>query len=320
MRASRLVSLLILLQMRGRMPAARIAEMFEVSTRTIYRDVDALSAAGIPIYADPGRDGGIALHDGYRTRLTGFSDAEAQALPLAGSPLADDLGLGAEAFAARLKLAAALPPDRSAQAERMAQRIHLDPLPWYHHAEPLAGLSALADAVWRERRARIDYEGWNRRTDRVVDPLGLAQKGGLWYLIARTGKAIRTYRVSSIVTLDVLDEPFERPSRFDLARHWAGEVQRFEAALAACPATLRISPEGRRILRATLPNVDAQIGVTSRPSEPPGWVEADVRLELPETSALQLLALDAEVEVLAPAELRAEVTRQTQRVMALYRP
>src|SRR5215470_2164491 len=180
MRASRLLSLLILLQMRGRMSAEALAAEFEVSVRTIYRDMDQLSAAGVPVYAERGRNGGFALLDGYRTRLTGFTPAEAEALLLAGvGPAAADLGIGAEAAAAQLKLLASLPPDSGASAQRVASRFHLDPINWYSRAESIDILPALASAVWTEKRVRIRYESWTDLVTREVDPLGLVLKAGI---------------------------------------------------------------------------------------------------------------------------------------------
>src|SRR5574338_1215164 len=159
MRASRLLSILILLQMRGRMSAEALAAEFEVSVRTIYRDIDQLSAAGVPVYAERGRSGGFQLLDGYRTRLTGFTPAEADALLLAGvGGAAADLGIGAELAQAQLKLLASLPPDSGASAQRVATRFHLDPINWYTRSEPLDLLPSLAAAVWRDQRIRIRYE------------------------------------------------------------------------------------------------------------------------------------------------------------------
>src|SRR5512143_1952796 len=222
MRASRLLSLLILLQMRGRMSAEALAAEFEVSVRTIYRDVDQLSAAGVPVYAERGRNGGFALLDGYRTRLTGFTPAEAEALLLAGvGPAAADLGVGAEAAAAQLKLLASLPPDSGASAQRVAARFHLDPVNWYRRVEASEILPAVANAVWGERRIRVRYESWRDLVDRDLDPLGLVLKAGVWYLVAAVKGQARTYRVSNIRALEVLSAKAQRPARFDLARYWA---------------------------------------------------------------------------------------------------
>jgi len=199
MRASRLLSILILLQMRGRLSAEALAAEFEVSVRTIYRDVDQLSAAGVPIYAERGRAGGFQLHDGYRTKLTGFTPQEADALLLSGiGAAAQDLGLGPDLAAAQLKLLASLPPESGASAERVSARFHLDPNAWYTRADASEALKPLAAAVWAERRVRVRYESWKDVVERTLDPLGLVLKGGAWYLVANVKSRPRTYRVSNI--------------------------------------------------------------------------------------------------------------------------
>jgi predicted DNA-binding transcriptional regulator YafY len=320
MRASRLLSMLILLQLRGRTNAARLAEALEVSVRTIYRDVDALSAAGVPVYAEPGRDGGIALDQSYRTRLTGLTIAEAETLALAGpGGQARDLGLGGEALAAQLKLRASLPADRNAGAERVASRYHVDPVPWYQRAETLPCLPMLAEAVWRDRPVRFDYEGWRGRGSRRVEPLGLVQKGGLWYLIGSAEGAILTFRVANIHGLELLDGGFERPRDFDLARHWASRIATFEAELAGGQAVIRISEEGRRILRAVNAMADEAVAATARPWRD-GWFEASIPIEATDYAARQLLRLGTEVEVISPDALREAVASEAARVCALYAP
>ncbi|MFO1338707.1 MAG: WYL domain-containing protein [Burkholderiaceae bacterium] len=319
MRSSRLLSLLLLLQLRGRTSAAALAREFEVSVRTVLRDVDALSAAGVPVYAERGRHGGIALHGGFQTRLTGLTAAEARALPLAGlAAAAKDLGFGADANLARRKLMASLPLDEGAGAQQVAERFHLDPLPWYHPAEAPDCLPRLADAVWRERRVRLDYEGWDGGRRRELSPLGLVLKGGLWYLVASADGRPRTYRVSSIRGLDVLGTGFRRPRRFDLASHWAASVADFEARLMAATATVRLSAEGQRILRAVSPLVAARADATQRPDTTPGWVVAEIPIESAEYSARQLLRLGTEAEVLSPPAVRAAVAHEAAQVSALY--
>src|SRR3954465_1534667 len=197
MRASRLVSVLLLLQTRGRMTAPQLAEELEVSIRTIYRDVEALSEAGVPVYADRGPHGGVRLVDGYRTRLTGMTAEEAGAGFLSRLPgPAAELGLGTVVASSRLKVLAALPPELRVRASRLVERFHLDAAGWFHASEPVPYLATLSEAVWEARRLRIDYERGDRKVSRVIDPLGIVLKGGVWYLVAATEDQIRTYRVS----------------------------------------------------------------------------------------------------------------------------
>ena len=319
MRASRLLSLLILLQLRGRLSAEALAREFEVSVRTIYRDMDQLSAAGVPVYAERGRAGGFALLDGYRTRLTGLTPAEAEALLLAGAGgVAADLGVGAEAAAAQLKLLASLPPDSGASAQRVAARFHLDPLNWYRRAEASDILPALATAVWRERRIRIAYESWKDLVARECDPLGLVLKGGVWYLVAAVKRQPRTYRISNIRELDVLDSMFKRPANFDLARYWTEWAKDFEARLMSERAQVKLSPTGLRILRDVSPAAAEAVDAKHTKIKPDGWMRADIPIESIAFASRQLLRLGPEVEVLKPPALRAAIAREAQSIAALY--
>jgi predicted DNA-binding transcriptional regulator YafY len=185
MQASRLLSILMLLQSRGRMSARALADALEASVRTVYRDVDQLSAAGVPVYAERGRQGGFQLRDGWRTQLTGLTTREAQTLFMAGLPgPASELGLGDALASAQLKLLAALPAQWQDDARRVGSRFHLDPIDWYRSAPPADHLRAVADAVWTQHRLRIRYESWTRSAQREIDPLGLVLKAGVWYLVA----------------------------------------------------------------------------------------------------------------------------------------
>jgi predicted DNA-binding transcriptional regulator YafY len=310
----------MLLQMRGRLSASVLAGELEVSVRTIYRDIDALSASGVPIYAELGRAGGVALQSGYRTRLTGLTSAEAAALPMSGlAQVARDLGVSAEAAAAQLKILASLPAESGGTAQRIAARFHIDPAPWYHRAEVLERLPTLAAAVWQGRRIVIAYQSWKGDAVRRLDPLGLAQKGGIWYLVASARGTPRTYRVSGIRSLEVLDEDARRPDGFDLARYWQRWVDDFEHRLMSGRARVRISDEGQRILRAVMPAAAEVVAATQVPTSRPGWNEADLPFETPDYSARQLLRLGADVEVLAPDALRDAVLREARAVAALYR-
>ena len=235
MQANRLLSILILLQLRVRLTADSLAREFGVSVRTIYRDVDQLSAAGIPIYGDRGPGGGFQLLGGYRTRLTGLDSDEANALFMIGLPeAAAELGLGPASTRARRKLLAALPPAVGEQAGRMSGRFHLDPIHWYDSAEPVANLPALTRAVLDQRRVTARYESWTRTRRWVLEPLGLVLKAGAWYLVAGSAAhGVRTFKVAKILSLDVQEATFERPADFDLAAHWTAQLARFESGPAS---------------------------------------------------------------------------------------
>ena len=236
MRASRLLSLQMLLETHGRMSAQALAEALEVSVRTLYRDVDQLSAAGVPIYAERGRNGGFALLPGWKTTLTGLTPSEAQAVFLSGLPgPAQDLGLGGDVAGARLKLLAALPAAWRDDAQRVSARLHLDPVDWYRESDPTPHLPTVAAAVWSGHQITLRYEGWARTAERTVSPLGLVLKAGVWYLVAlpmgADARGPRTYRVSNILAATALDQPARRPARFDLPGYWAASIRRFESGL-----------------------------------------------------------------------------------------
>ena len=221
MRASRLLSILILLQLRVRLTAEALAQEFEVSIRTIYRDIDALSAAGVPVYGDRGPGGGFQLLDGYRTRLTGLDADEAEAMLMIGLPgPAAALGLGGAAARARGKLLAALPAQGGAAAGRMADLFLLDPVDWYRAGEPATALPALARATLDRRAVAMTYESWTGVRDWTIEPLGLALKGSAWYVVARGAGKIRIFRVSNIKAHARLEGVFERPAGFDLQSWW----------------------------------------------------------------------------------------------------
>lgn len=322
MRASRLLSILLLLQTRGRLAAETLAAEFEVSVRTIYRDIDQLSAAGAPVYADRGRAGGFQLMDGYRTRLTGLTDAEAETLFLGGlSGPAAQMGFSGAVTTMQLKLLAALPPERQAAAERLAGRFHLDPVGWYQDADEAERLPAIAQAVWNSRRIVVRYESWKGEVARTLEPLGLILKGGLWYLAARPAEGRRreprTYRVSNILELTIDEATFERPAGFDLAAWWAETSRRFEAEIFTGEARLRLSKAGRRRL-ARLGVEQARIADEADAAAGEGWAEVVVPIESIEHAAMDFQRLGAEAVVLAPAALRSEMRDAARRLAALY--
>lgn len=319
MRSSRLLSILLLLQTRGRMTAQALAEIFEVSIRTIYRDIDQLSAAGVPVYADRGRTGGFQLLDRFQTRLTGLTPGEAEALFLTGLPgPAAELGLHEALAAAQLKLLAALPGERRTDATRVASRFHLDFSEWYRRREATEHLPELAAALWNDAIIRVRYESWTATREQQLEPLGLVLKGGTWYLVARARAKIRTYRVSNIKTLAVTGERFTRPQDFDLAAHWTQSTHDLEARLYRGTATLNLSPEGMKRLAELASVVAERAARTAGPADAAGWVRAEIPIESVEHAARELLKLGPEAEVLAPTELRQRMVRITSEMRDLY--
>jgi len=309
MLASRLLSILMLLQTRGRMSAAVLAREFEVSARTIHRDIDQLSAAGVPVYADRGRNGGFQLMDGYRTKLTGMTQPEAEALFLAGLPgPAAELGLAEVLSAARLKLLAALPANVQGQAQRVALRFHLDPAGWFHGAEPLPSLQIVAQAVWSERYLRLRYRNNGEVYGRKLGPLGLVLKGGVWYLVAQSGKAIRTYRVAQMLDAEITDEIFTRPKAFDLASHWQNSARAYETGTYRARADVRLSAKGLARLNLLGPVVRDEAERTAGTPDREGWVRCSLPVESGEFGVRELLRLGEDAEILGPSALRAQMT------------
>ena len=325
MRASRLLSALLLLQSRGRMSARALAEELEVSVRTIYRDMSALHAAGVPLYADAGPDGGYQLVAGFRTRLTGLTLGEAQALFLTGLPgPAAELGLGALVSAAELKLAAALPPPLRASASLVRDRFHLDAPGWYKQGDASPHLGAVADAVWQQHRIRARYRRWKEPTEvtRVLEPLGLVLKAGTWYVVAgvQDGRAPRTYKVNQILDCAVQSERFDRPVDFDLAAHWRGYLAEFRARLHQGHAIVRFSTSAlERLPDLVGADVRAAVAETGTPPDPAGWITATVPIESLVHAEGQFLRFGAEAEVLWPARLRARIAATAQALADRYK-
>ncbi|MER5198978.1 helix-turn-helix transcriptional regulator [Streptomyces sp. NPDC002755] len=313
MKSSRLVSILLLLQTRGRMTAAQLAEELEVSVRTVYRDVEALGAAGVPLYGDAGHAGGYRLLDGYRTRLTGLTADEAEALFLAGVPgPAAQLGLGPVLAAAQLKVRAALPPELRVHADRISGRFHLDAPGWYTDAgaDEVPYLAAVADAVWNNRILHIEYRRWREPTDveRRLEPYGLVLKAGRWYVVAGPGP--RTFRVDQILRLTPSEEVFTRPDDFDLAAHWTAYQRGFHQRLYQdrAEAVVRLAP-GATLIRAV--RLDGPAGAD-------GWTVARVPIESVEHAHAEFLRLGTDIEVLQPPELRERIARTVTELAARY--
>ncbi|GAA1652361.1 YafY family protein [Actinoplanes couchii] len=314
--------MVLLLQDRGRLTAHQIAGELGVSIRTVYRDIEALGAAGVPVYAELGANGGYQLVDGYRTKLTGLTEQEAGSIFLAGVPsAAAELGLGAVLTTAELKLRAALPARLSRHVDEIRDRFHLDPAGWFRETESHPELAALAGAVWNRRRVRMRYRRWRepREVERVVSPLGIVLKAGVWYFLALAGQDIRTYRVATVLELTVLDETFERPSDFDLAATWAEWAVDFERRLHRDHATVRLAPAALSripylMTRAMSREVDAAVG----PPDDDGWTTVTLPIESINHAHAEFLRLGGDIEVLAPPALREMMRSTAQSLRLLY--
>lgn len=324
MRASRLVSILMMLQSRGRVSARTLADHLEVSTRTVYRDIDELGAAGVPVVVERGAAGGFELLDGWRTTLTGLTSVESQTLFLSGLPgPAAELGLANTLASAHLKLMGALPREWQAEAQRVSSRFHVDLAAWYRRTKPLPFLRALADAVWADRWVTVRYESWEGLVERDLEPLGLVIKAADWYLAAlphgKRSKATtpRTYRVANIRELTVNGE-FGRPKRFDLAAYWNESTSRFERELYRETAEIRLSPRGRTLLGSTSAAVEEAIDRAIETVDAHGWLRVTIPIESIGHATRELIGLGTDVEVLGPPALRDSLRATARAVSAVY--
>jgi predicted DNA-binding transcriptional regulator YafY len=319
MRASRLLSILVVLQARGHITAPELAGECEVSLRTIYRDIDSLSAAGIPVYSERGSGGGYRLLDGYRTQLNGLSAKEAEALFMTGlSGPAADLGLGAVMAGAQEKLLSAMPASLRSAAAQTRARFHLDAPAWFAQAEQPAHLPLVADAVLTQRPIRIHYQSWRAEKERIVEPLGLVLKGGAWYLVAQADGIARTYRVSRMRKAAVLDQRFKRPEVFNLVTYWQASTKRLEADLHQNVVTIRLSPWAVKMLEALLsPFVRAGTQLSPE-ADAEGWSTATMPVGSIPQACAELLRFGADAEVMEPPELRAKMSEVISRMKLLY--
>ncbi|MFE6281607.1 helix-turn-helix transcriptional regulator [Streptomyces sp. NPDC057877] len=322
MSAGRLLSLLLLLQARGRMSARGIAEELGVSVRTAYRDLGRLQDAGVPLRAEPGPGGGYRLVDGYRTRLTGMSEGEARALFFAGLPgPAADLGLAADVAAARLKLLAALPTGLREAAARTAEVFHVDAPGWYREPEETPHLPLFVDAVLDRRAVDVRYRRWRapQEVERRLRPYGLVLKSGTWYAVAASERGVATYRVARVLDAVPADERFDRPGDFDLRAHWMSYTDDFRARRHTGTATVRLSPRGRRRLPDNVaPDVVRAVDSTAIPVGDEGWIEAVIPTESTEHACGELLRLGTDVEVVAPPGLRRAMTATVGQLARVY--
>jgi predicted DNA-binding transcriptional regulator YafY len=311
----------MLLQARGRVTAEQLAEELEVSVRTIYRDIDALSTAGVPVYAERGPGGGCALVEGYRTSLTGLTTEEVKALFMLSVPASlDELGMSQELSAALRKLAAALPDAQRQDEKQVRQRIYLDWADW-PQPEPVPHLQTLQQAVWDDRKLSITYR-WIaphvQQFERTVDPYGLVAKAGTWHLVCADASRIRVHRVSGLIDVRLEDAHFKRSADFDLAAFWQAWCKGREESRPSYPVTARISPGLVQLLPLYFGDrIRAQIA-SAGPPDSAGWITLKLPFERIETARERILGFGRAVEVLAPEALRLSVIDFARQIVDFY--
>lgn len=319
MRADRLLSLMMTLQTRGRTTAADLAKELEVSKRTIYRDIDALSASGVPVYADGGPGGGYALLDSYRTTLTGLNENEIRALFMLTipGPLAD-LGVNQQLKAAFLKLTSSLPNQYQEQAHAIRQRLHLDAAAWFRKEEPVPHLQTVQEAVWQDLQLSFSYRrGDGTVNQRLVSPYGLVAKAGIWYLVAETERGMRVYRVSRVETAVLTQTHFIRPATFELAAFWEKWVSEYEVGLPKYPVTVSVGPE----LIPKLPHI---LGASTRAllaetrPDANGWKTIDHTFERQEEAQTFIMGMGTAIKIVAPDSLRVSIAKLASEIAAHY--
>jgi predicted DNA-binding transcriptional regulator YafY len=323
MRADRLLFLLMLLQARGRMTAQELAQELEVSERTIYRDINALSASGVPVYAESGPGGGCALLDSYRTNLTGLTADEARALFMLSIPAPlDQLGVTQELKAALLKLSAALPEARRRDEERIRQRIYLDSLNWFQDADAVPHLPVIYRAVWDDRLVaislRVRFAAFiESQIEQVIAPYGLVAKAGVWHIIAARNDQLRVYRAADVIAARLLDKTFTRCADFDLAEFWQTWCDGVEQSRSRYAATLRLAPHFVSIAQHYL-GEQVRAAIDRAAPDDQGCVKIVVTFESLEDARARCLSLGYAVEVLEPEALRRSLIDYAEQIRKVY--
>jgi predicted DNA-binding transcriptional regulator YafY len=317
-RADRLVSLVLLLQARGRLPARALAAELEVSARTVYRDIAALNTAGVPVVTEPGPNGGCWLLDGYRFPLRGLSADEASALLVLGVPAAvAELGLADALAAAQRKISVT-----SGDGSPGPTLVHLDMPRWFYGAEHVPHLPALASAVRERRQLRLGYRRGDDgpETARVVRPLGLVNKAGVWYLVAVAAGRDEpvVFRVGRVISARALADSFARPDGFDLAAFWAGWSASFLGGLPKVEVRLRASPAALAAFPEVFGDVVRQVLDAAGPADAVGFRTVTLTFEHEIAAATRLAGFGGQVEVLSPASVRTRLIATARELLAAY--
>jgi len=319
MRADRLVALLLLLQAKGRVTAAALADELEVSVRTVYRDLQALANAGVPVFAESGPCGGCQLLPGYRSPLDALTPDEADALLVLGVPRPlRELGLGGLIDSAQQRVSQAAAPRRPRPGP--GALVHLDMPRWFHPVEDTPHLLALARAVRLARRTEIAYvSGANQRSRRhSIEPLGIVNKAGVWYVVAGTARGTTVFRVGRIREAVITDVDFIRPSSFGLEAFWSTWSSEFAASRPRLAVQVRAAPQAFRVLPEVLGDGVRPALETAGPPDDEAWRVLELTFEHVNAAAHRLIALGALIEVLSPVEVRDAMVEAAQQVLELY--
>jgi predicted DNA-binding transcriptional regulator YafY len=309
-RADRLLALMLLLQTRGKLTAKTLAAELNVSRRTILRDVEALTLAGVPLYSEGGHGGGIALDERYRTSLTGLHTPEVRSLFIASNTSAlSDVGLEEASDRLLLKLLAALPSAHRLTVEHIRQRLMIDSAWWWRDAQTPPFWDDLQQAVYEDRLIEATYERYSGEVSkRVLEPYSLVNKSSLWYLVAQREGELRTYRVARFHSLRLLDQTFVRRADFDLPSYWQAHLQEFIESFSEYRCTLRVHPERATFVKWLVPGRWEVLGE----ADDAGWFTLRVMMDSPQLARMMVFGLGAQCEVLDPPELVAEVLAEAQ--------
>ncbi|MGP4081157.1 helix-turn-helix transcriptional regulator [Pseudalkalibacillus sp. R45] len=319
MRGDRLVSIVLLLQSHGRLTAAELAEKLEVSERTIYRDLEALSGTGIPVIAERGRNGGWSLLENYRTTLTGLKESEIRTLFLSPSTqLLEDLGLTRTSEEARNKLIASLPSEYRGKAKEVWNRIHIDTSTWRDRKEKIMTFDVMKNAIWNNCKLKINYQtAEGKATERLVEPLGLVAKGSRWYLIAcKADGEFRNFRASRIEYAEPTDEQFERPADFDLATYWKSSTKAFIEKLPTYSVWVEAAPSILPRMKFTGRFVQ-KIEAGSETGE--GWTPIKLSFDTKEEAISYILGFADQIKVIEPKELKTEILSAAEATVRFYK-
>jgi predicted DNA-binding transcriptional regulator YafY len=315
LKANRLLSILLLLQARGRLTGRELSQLLEVSERTVHRDMEALSASGVPLFALRGSQGGWQLEETWRTEVPGLNERELRALLMAQPRALSDPGMAAAAERALAKLMAALPDRLRQQAAAMRERLHIDTTGWHISGEDLSMLPAVQDAVAHDNQLTFNYtRADGERGPRKVSPLGIVAKGATWYLVARAPNGLRSYRISRMQTVCPLATTFKRPKNFNLAIFWNASTAELHERRRSYNAKLSLDPQAAQSLRTWSP-ASPESGKDA--VDPKGWITLDVKFDSENHARFVVLGFGPKARVLEPLSLHKQVLADARAIVQL---